>query len=266
MDFICKDYYTTLKSLSDTIGVSQNEIVSVLKFDWDKKYEEEYSAFIQSDLPDDAFIDDFGEYILSIGYPQAIIPNNRPNVHWFHGARSTKPDNYLTYGILPLADMYPQIIKMIDNIALKLNIEARECTSEIQRHNKWLAELKLSDARIHGGPFAMLMIEASTTPQAFGCHDYIDEPEIIANYAYIKYDNEADIILEEFKKLSVPIIVEFIEPSNNDSISLKILITTAIHYLYQIIHKEDTGLYSNICFSNNGNPIPVDLIVKIHRL
>lgn len=155
---------------------------------------------------------------------------------------------------------------MVDDIALKMNIKANECTSELQRNNKWLAEMKLSDARIHGGPFAMLMFEASTTSQAFGCHDYIDEPEIIANYAYMKYDNEADIILEEFKKLSVPIIVEFIEPSNNDSISLKLLIATAIHYLYRIIHNEDIGLHSNICFSNNGNSIPSDLIVKIHRL
>lgn len=266
MDFICKDYYTALYSLSQAIGVPQNEIVSVLKFDWDNKYEKEYTTFIHSNLPEESFTDDFGEYILLNGFPKAKITNIRPTVHWFHGARSMKPDNYLTYGILPLSDMYPQINQMVDNIALKLNIKAKECTNEIQRHNKWLTELKLSDAKIHGGPFAMLMFEASTTPQAFGCHDYIDEPEIIADYAYMIYDNEADIILEEFKKLSVPIIVEFIEPSNNDSISLKLLIATAIHYLYRIIHNEDIGFHSNICFSNNGNSIPSDLIVKIHRL
>lgn len=97
--------------------------------------------------------------------------------------------------------MYPQIKQMLDDIALKMNIKAKGCVSEIQRHNKWIAEMKLSDAKIHGGPFAMLMFEASTSPQLFGCHNYIDEPEIIANYAYIKYDNEADIILEEFKKI-----------------------------------------------------------------
>ena len=74
------------------------------------------------------------------------------------------------------------------------------------------------------------------------------------------------IILEEYKRLSIPIIVEFLEPSNNDSISVKLLITTAIHYLYRIIHNEEPGLHSNICFSNNGNPIPSNLIVGIHKI
>lgn len=99
------------------------------------------------------------------------------------------PDDYLAYGILPLSEMYPKITQMVDDIAWKLSIKAKECTSEIQQHNKMLADLKLNDARIHGGPFAMLMSEASTTPQAFGCHNYIDEPEFIANYAFMKYDN-----------------------------------------------------------------------------
>ena len=112
----------------------------------------------------------------------------------------------------------------------------------------------------------MLMFEANTTPPIFGCHDYTDEPEIVANYAFMKYDNGADIILEEHKRLSVPIIVEFLEPSNNDLISVELLVITAIHYLYRIIHNEEPSLHSNICFSNNGNPIPAYLIIKIHRL
>lgn len=266
MEFICKDFSTVLTSLSQVIGISEERIISTLEYNWDKQYEIDYNAFIHSDLPDDSISDDFGEFILQNAFPNAELLIERPTVHWFHGARSMNPDDYLTYGILPLSEMYPKITRMVDEIACKLSIKVKDCTSDIQRHNKWLTELKLSDARIHGGPFAMLMFEASTTPQVFGCHDYIDEPEIIANYAYMKYDTEAGIILEKFKKLSVPIIVEFIEPSNNTSISLKVLISTAIDYLYRIIHNEDNGLNSNICFSNNGNLIPSDLIVKIHRV
>lgn len=266
MDFICKDFRTVLTSLSQVIGISEERIISTLEYNWDKQYEIDYNAFIHSDLPDDSISDDFGEYILQNAFPDAELLIERPTVHWFHGARSMNPDDYLTYGILPLSEMYPKITKMVDDIAWKLNIKAKDCTSENQHHNKMLADLKLNDARIHGGPFAMLMFEASTTPQAFGCHNYIDEPEFIANYTFMKYDNEADIILEEYKRLSVPIIVEFIEPSNNNSISVKLLVATAIHYLYRIIHNEEPGLHSNICFSNNGNPIPSDLIVSIHKI
>lgn len=266
MDFICKDFRTVLASLSQVIGVSEERIISTLEYNWDKQYEIDYNVFIHSDLPDDSISDDFGEYILQNAFPDAELLIERPTVHWFHGARSMKPDDYLTYGILPLSEMYPKIVQMVDDIAWKLNIKAKECKSEIQRHNKWLAELKLGDARIHGGPFAMLMFEASTNPQAFGCHDYIDEPEIIANYAYMKYDTEAIIILEEYKRLSVPIIVEFNEPSNNNSISVKLLAATAMNYLYRFIHNEEPGLHSNICFANNGNPIPSDLIVSIQKI
>ena len=266
MEFICKDFSTVLTSLSQVIGISEERIISTLEYNWDKQYEIDYNAFIHSDLPDDSISDDFGEYILQNAFPNAELLIERPTVHWFHGARSMNPDDYLTYGILPLSEMYPKITQMVDDIACKLSIKVKDCTSEIQRHNKWLTELKLSDARIHGGPFAMLMFEASTTPQAFGCHDYTDEPEIVANYAYVKYDNEADAILEKYKRLSVPIIVEFLEPSNNDSISVRLLVATAIHYLYRIINNEEPGLHSNICFSNNGEPIPSTLIVGIHKI
>lgn len=266
MDFICKDFSTVLTSLSQVIGISEERIISTLEYNWDKQYEIDYNAFIHSDLPDDSISDDFGEYILQNAFHDAELLIERPTVHWFHGARSINPDDYLSYGILPLSEMYPIIAQMVDDIAWKLNIKAKECKSEIQRHNKWLTELKLSDARIHGGPFAMLLFEASSTPQIFGCHDYTDEPEIVANYAYVKYDNGADVILEEYKRLSFPIIVEFLEPSNNDSISVKLLVATAINYLYHIIHNEEPSLHSNISFSNNGNPIPADLIIKIHRL
>lgn len=80
------------------------------------------------------------------------------------------------------------------------------------------------------------------------------------------YDKEAELILKEFKRISKPIIVEFVEPSNSDLISLRILITTVIQYLYDTIHNKKEISRGNTCFSNKGKSLPSKLIVKIHRI
>ena len=267
MDFICRDFNSALHSLSQVIGISESEITSVLEYNWDKQFEIEYKTFIESNASEESFPDDFGEYILLNGFPEVKLPVNRPTVHWFHGARAINSNGYLQDGIFPLSEMYPRIKLTIDDIASRLNIAAKECKSNLQKHNKWLVEMKISDSKIHGGPFAMLMYEASSTPEVFGNHSYIEEPEIISNYAYMMYDTDADLILTEFKRISSPIIIEFIEPDNADALlSLRLLITTVLQYLYSKIHKEKIGLYCNTCFSNNGQIIPANLIVQIHRI
>lgn len=265
MDFICKDFSSALHSLSQVIGISEDKIISVLEYDWEKQYDIEYEIFIKSNAPEESFPSDFGEYIFLNGFPGTILPESRPTVHWFHGARVIEPNNYLHEGILPLSEMYPRIRLMVDDIASKLNLSVKECNSNWQNQNKWLVDMKLNDAREHGGPFAMLMYEAAATPEYFGNHSYIEEPEIISNYAYMMYDTNADLILAEFKKISFPIIVEFKEPANAVKlISLKLLITTVIQYLYFRIHNKEIGITGNICFSNNGQAISANSIVKIH--
>ena len=200
------------------------------------------------------------------GFPKVKITDVRPTVHWFHGARAIDPDDYLNCGILPLSEMYPRIKTMVDTLAAEHNLKPKNSASDLKNHNKWLAEMKLDEPQIHGGPFAMLMYEAAALPKMFGNHSYIDEPEIISNYAYMMYDDSADALLAEYRRISYPIIVEFIEPSANDSIPMKLLISTVINYLYHAIHKDKMSINCNIGFSNNGISIPSDLIVKVHRL
>lgn len=267
MDFICKDFNSALHSLSQVIGVSEDKIISVLEYNWGKQFEIEDKNFIESNDPEESFIDDFGEYIFLNGFPDARLPKDRPTVYWFHSSRAIEPKNYLYEGILPLSKMYPRIKLMVDGIASRLNLAVKERKSNLQRHHAQLAGMKLNNASIHGGPFAMLMYEAAATPEVFGNHNYIEEPEIISDYTYMMYDTDADLILEEFKRISSPIIVEFKEPNNASALlSLKHLVTTVIQYLYRKIHKEEVGLYGNTCFSNNGQAVSANLIVKIHRI
>lgn len=266
MDFVCKDFESALHSLSQTMGVSEDKIISVLEFDWEKQYEKDYRIFDQNDFDDESFPENFGDYILQRGFSDAELTAVRPAIHWFHGARSIAPDDYLRFGILPLAEMYPKITQMVDNIASKLNIKSKECKSKLQEHHKWLADFKLNDSIAHGGPFAVLVYEAASTPEIFGNHSYIDEPEIISDYAYMMYDKEAEFILEEFKRISAPIIVEFIEPCSSNSSSMNILTATVIQYLYSTIHNEKDKSQCNICFSNKGKFILPELIIKIYRI
>lgn len=266
MDIICKDFNSALHSLSQIMGVPEDKIISVLEYDWEKQYENDERIFIQRGVYEVPFPDDFGDYKLLNGFPDTRFTDEHPTIYWFHGARSIFPDDYLHFGILPLLEMYPKIKQMVDDIALKLNIKSRECKSELQKRHKWLAEFKINDSKSHGGTFAMLIYEAAATPEAFGNHSYIDEPEIITDYAKMVYDTDAEIILSEFKRISTPIIVEFIEPNDSEHISLKILASTVIQYLYRKLHKENVSLQGNICFSNKGKSIQSDLIVKIHRI
>jgi len=266
LEFICKDYYTALYSLSQVIDVPQNEIVSVLEHNWANIYELEYTTFIQNDLSDEMMVDDFGEYILLKGFSKDKITNIRPTVHWFHGTRAINIDGYLKYGILPLSITYSKIKNIIDYIASAYGFNPSENTSEFQQQNKWLTEIKLKDSKTHGGPFAMLMYEAVAMPKMFGNHSYIDEPEIISNYAYMTYDKNADTILAEYRRISYPIIIEFTEPTFQEHTPLELLVTTVIKYLYHIIHNDELGINCNICFSNDGKIVPPELIVQIYQL
>lgn len=256
MDFICKDYNSVLASLSQLIGVSEEKISSALEYDWDNQYERENDEYI-----------DFGEYVLHKAFPNILIPIERPTVHWFHGARAIEPESYYDNGILPLFDMFPKVKQIIDDIAVRLHISAKECHTHLQEENRLLIEMKLGDPEIHGGPYAMLMYEALITPGCYAANNYTKEPEIISQYAYMKYDKEADIILDEFRRISHPMIVEFTEPENATSyVSLNHLITTAIHYLYRKIHDKKPNLCANTCFSNRGKDIPACNIVGVYIL
>lgn len=266
MDFVCRDFDSALHSLSQIMGISEDKIISTLENDWEKQYENDDRNFIQDGFYEVPFPDDFGEYVLLSGFSDVRLTTDCPNIHWFHGARAISLDDYLHYGILPLSEMYPKIKQMVDSIALRLNIKSKECKSELQKHHKWLAKFKLNDPKSHGGPFAMLMYEAASSPDEFENHSYIDEPEIISDYAYMTYDKDAELILDEFKKVSVPIIVEFIKPYNSELFPLNLLITTVIKYLYSIIHDTKDKSQCNACFSNEGKLIPPELIIKIYRI
>ena len=266
MDYICKDFDSTLYSLSQVVGISEFAIKSILEDDWETRFDKECERYEYIDFPEDeGFSYDFGDYIYLNAFKNRKASCHRPIVHWFHGARTINGSDYLRYGILPLKEVYPMIQKMVDSIAQGLHIAPKECCSNLQNHNKRLLDFKLND-NIQGGPFAMLMYDAAASPDEFNNHSYIDEPEIISNYAYMLYDKEADIILSEFKKKSVPVIVEFIEPDDTiNPISVTNLVTTSIHYLYRIIHKQNIGLQGNICFSNNGRVIPASSIVNVYK-
>lgn len=108
MDFVCRNFDTTLNSVSQVISVSEKQIQSTLNHDWENQFDADCNCPNRSDLSTDTFTGNLGEYILLNGFPDAALPFERPTVHWFHGTRTAVPEDFLRYGVLPLPKMYPK--------------------------------------------------------------------------------------------------------------------------------------------------------------
>lgn len=267
MDFICKSPETVLRSLSDWFNCSVSDIITILSKDWDSEYE---SAVKQRDKhyyeygfdeDDGKIYEDFGIYLLYKGFGDYPIFHKSVNVHWFHGSRVIDTNSFINRGILPLTSILPQITELIDSIAQYLEIPICENTKSSWKNQR--IEIKLNSAIDHG-PCAMLMYEASIDANAFSCHSYIDEPEIVSDYAIAKYGEAGNEIVAEFKRISKPVVVEFIEVKDcKDPTAMDEILRAALTYMYDYIHNEEIGLNDNTCYSGCGRSVSKDRIIDV---
>ena len=267
MDFICKSPETVLRSLSDWFNCSVSDIITILSKDWDSEYE---SAVKQRDKhyyeygfdeDDDKIYEDFGIYLLYKGFGDYPISHKSVNVHWFHGSRVIDTNSFINRGILPLTSILPQITELIDSIAQYLEIPICENTKSSWKNQR--IEIKLNSAIDHG-PCAMLMYEASIDANAFSCHSYIDEPEIVSDYAIAKYGEAGNEIVAEFKRISNPVVVEFLEVRDcKEPTAMDEILRAALTYIYDYIHKEEIGPHDNTCYSGCGRSVSKDRIIDV---
>lgn len=265
MDFICKTPESVLKSLSDWFNCSVSDIIAILSKDWESEYEsaikQREKHYYDFDEDDDKIYEDFGIYILYKGFTDYPITHKTVNIHWFHGSRVIDANSFKSEGILPLIDMLPKIRELIDSIATRLGIPICEDTES--SWTKQRIEFKLENAADHG-PCAMLMYEAAINANVFYCHSYIDEPEIVSDYALAKYGKAGDEIVSEFKRMSKPVVVEFIEviDCNEPSVMDEIL-RAALTYMYDYLHNEEKSINGNTCYSGYGRTVSQDRIIDI---
>lgn len=267
MDFICKSPETVLRSLSDWFNCSVSDIITILSKDWDSEYEsavkqrDKHYYDYDFDEDDDKIYEDFGIYILYKGFTDYPISHKTVNIHWFHGSRVIDTNSFINRGILPLTSILPQITELIDSIAQHLEIPICENTKSSWKNQR--IEIKLNSAIDHG-PCAMLMYEASIDANAFSCHSYIDEPEIVSDYAIAKYGEAGNEIVAEFKRISNPVVVEFIEVKDcKDPTAMDEILRAALTYMYDYIHNEEIGLNDNTCYSGCGRSVSKDRIMDV---
>lgn len=267
MDFICKSPESVLKSLSDWFDCSLSDIKTILSKDWISEYEsvveqrDKHYYEYGFDEDDDKIYEDFGIYLLYKGFGDYPISHKSVNIHWFHGSRVIDTNSFKIGGILPLTNMLPKIKELIDSIAQRLGIPICEDTES--SWTKQRIEIKLNSAIDHG-PCAMLMYEASINANAFSCHSYIDEPEIVSDYAIAKYGEAGNEIIAEFKRISKPVVVEFIEVKDcKDPTAMDEILRAALTYMYDFIHNEEIGLNDNTCYSGCGRSVSKDRIIDV---
>ena len=269
MDFLCKSPETILQSLSDWFDCPISETISILKEDWATKFntalkDKDDSLYkYDFDEEDERIYEDFGIYVLYKGFADYTIINKEVNIHWFHGSRVVDVETFRNNGIIPLQNIFPTIKTLIDDIAKQLNISECNLDSSWKDQKKELLQLKMNND-VDKGPCAMLMYEAVVNADAFSCHSYIDEPEIISDYSIGKYGEDGNLIISEFKRITKPVVVEFIEQINgSDKTKMDYIVSTALTYMYRYIHNEDLDWQCNTCFSGYGKFIPPERIIDI---
>ena len=192
---------------------------------------------------------------------------NVSRVHWFHGTRCTNPSLFEKRGIIPLNQILPELQRTLDRLAKEHGILQSTEISKGYGHYAFLMNTK-KQSNVDQGPCAMLNLEAVTNAAKYDCHSYIDMPEIIEDYAYVKYGNFAKKLLNVYRKIASPVVVEFwCKPEDSNCPRLHYIIGTMLRYLYTVMHKCEDGswLRCNICYSGCGNIVDSSQILRIFK-
>lgn len=257
MEIICSSPATAYESLANLFQCSITVLQQFIRMNWAVKYE-------KSDLWNEM---DMGDYLYFQAIKQFTSLQAFTRIHWFHGTRSLNPDSFKN-GILPLQDIFPDLQVSLDKVAERHAILPVKEIGETHRHYGFLMNIKQQND-IDKGPCAMLNLEAVMNASVYQCHNYTDMPEIIEDYAHVKYGDASSELLEYYRQEASPMVVEFWtasdDPYNPD---IKYIVSTILFYLYAVEHPEQDmfGLNCNICYSGHGNIIDAEHILRVIKI
>ena len=257
MEIICSSPATAYDSLANLFHCSTTALQQFIRKNWAAKYEKSH-LWYETDMV---------EYLYFQAVKQFTVIKTFTRIHWFHGTRSLTPDSFRN-GILPLQDILPDLKTSIDKVAEKYGILPAREVGKAHHHYGFLMDIKQQND-IDKGPCAMLNLEAVTNASAFKCHNYMDMPEIIEDYAHVKYGEASVQLLEFYRQEAAPMVVEFwTAPDDQYNPDIKYIVGTILFYLYAVEHpKQDMlGLHCNICYSGHGNMIDADHILKVIKV
>ncbi len=257
MEIVCSSFITACESLSSWFQCNNVALEQFLCKDWAIKYEQSRLSYKMN----------LGEYLYLHALKVFTPTKATVKIHWFHGTRSMIPASFEN-GILPLQDILPNLQKSLDELAESHGISQVTMISEAHRHYEFLINTK-KHSDIDKGPCAMLNLDAVINAASYTCHNYIDMPEIIEDYAHVKYGDCSVELLELYREAASPIIVEFwTAPDDPYNPNIKHIVSTILFYLYKVIHSEQDrmGLYCNTCYSGHGNKITSEQILKVFKI
>lgn len=247
---ICRDEKSAASSLSEVVGISEKRLVNYLTDDIHIQYENKNPA-ISIDFPTYLF-----ERIIEVHNITALRKIDQ--IHWFHGTRLRQDSKIMSEGILPTNLIVPKLIEQINTLAFMNDIEKSKFNP------KGCPFLNKIQTEMYWGPYGNLNRIAVIHPDLFRFHSYIDMPEIVEDYIqYAFYDNYS-ILVNLYKKMTRPAIIEFVTvPKNDDCLWL---IKPILQFLYWSIHEEQYSTYCNTCYDGSGEPITPSQILKIEYL
>lgn len=257
MEIICSSPVTAYDSLAHLFQCSKTVLKKFIYKNWAAKYEKSRLCYEM----------DMGEYLYFKAMEQFTSLQPFTMIHWFHGTRSLHPDSFVN-GILPLQDILPELKVSLDEVAGKYGILPAREIGEEHRHYGFLMSIKQQND-IDKGPCAMFNLEAVLNASAYACHNYMDMPEIIEDYAHVKYGDASSKLLEFYRQEATPTVVEFWTESDDPyNPSIKSIVITLLFYLYAVEHPEQDmlGLHCNICYSGHGNRIDAEHILQVIKI
>lgn len=252
----CDNYQTTIECVSEYFNTTSEEIFHTLSNLSFESYQK--SAFKHHD--------DFSFYLLDCLNKQFVYTQKIEYVMWFHLTRALNPDSYYK-GIYPLNLISDSILEncyslVEDNVSL--HEWKKICEMGSGGDLTWIYKMKREN-KIHFGPYAMLVKEAAYCFDDIGNHDYLSLPELIEDLGRGMDKIYGINLIEIYRRNSVPLIVKFKMPPQNefDNRTDDDYIEIAISYLHTKIHNDEMGLNDNTCFNGEGNVIPAENIVYV---
>ena len=241
----CENFNTTLKSVSNILNMEENQLLNMLKCNYDIEYES-YNKGMFDEFLFEKIVGDSSDISID-------------KVCWFHLTRTTNVDSFYENGILPL----DQVVEYIHQVLFELvqddisKTEWEELLCKKSGHFAYLYAKKLS-GKIHHGCYAMLVRDVAFCSKEIDNHDYLRVPEIVEDIISSIPLHNIDLLSLYLKKAK-PVIVKFI--SNVDR-KIEYLLPSALCYMYCIIRNDALWDGCNTCFNAMGRTIlPKDILM-----
>lgn len=240
----CECYESALKSISDAHGLGTSEVTRfLLGVDLDKagRMDESYDKYLER-----LFRERFG-------------PPIRPwdAVCWFHLTR-VPPITDFAEGILPLNLALNRIWDTVIGIPKETQTRTNLKRLRAMGVPDYLYQMKAC-AKIHWGPYAMLVREVAFHARSIANHEYLEFPEIIEDICNGYQKQFSERIHEEISAGLQGCIVKFVGDGRGGSRAM----TPALFYCWCKAHDQGLSHYSNTCYDGEGRVISRSLILKI---